>query len=304
MRKNVKQQLALRVLSTAALMAMVSSIATAAFAAEYNVKDGSVEIVAKDGVQSITQWADKDEGTYVTDDKGAIKDREDSKIVLTTKNKDTGETETTHNTVTITAEEKGDTANVTLKDVDIEVDTAKAKSGAIEIKGDGNTNLELNGNNTVLTENDWEEEHAAIEKADKYGTGTLTIKDDVNDDGSEKKVPIRTLPARCWQAVTMKPPPSAAVPGKIFVIRPTLPSPAVRLRQSAETMAAAVLAAAADPAVPARTSALRAMHTLLLLVMRALRSAALTLVEIASPLRTMPLSMHTVLMVLPLVMAV
>ena len=48
MRKNVKNQLALRVLSTAALMAMVSSIATAAFAAEYNVKDGSVEIVAKD----------------------------------------------------------------------------------------------------------------------------------------------------------------------------------------------------------------------------------------------------------------
>ena len=30
------------------------------------------------------------------------------------------------------------------------------------------------------------EEHAAIEKADPYGKGTLTIKDDVNDDGSEK----------------------------------------------------------------------------------------------------------------------
>ena len=186
MRKNVKKQLALRVLSTAALVAMVSSIATAAFAAEYNVKDGSVEIVAKDGVQSITQWADKDEGTYVTDDKGAIKDREDSNITLTTKNKDTGETETTSNTVTITAEEKGDTANVTLKNVDIRVDTGKAKSGAIEIKGDGNTNLELNGNNTVMVENGWEEEHAAIEKADKYGTGTLTIKDDVNDDGTAK----------------------------------------------------------------------------------------------------------------------
>ena len=186
MRKNVKKQLALRVLSTAALVAMVSSIATAAFAAEYNVKDGSVEIVAKDGVQSITQWADKDEGTYVTDDKGAIKDREDSDITLTTKNKDTGETETTHNTVTITAEEKGDTANVTLKDVDIEVNTTEAKSGAIEIKGDGNTNLELNGDNTVLVKNGWEEEHAAIEKADKYGTGTLTIKDDKNDDGTAK----------------------------------------------------------------------------------------------------------------------
>lgn len=186
MRKNVKQQLALRVLSTAALVAMVSSIATAAFAAEYNVKDGSVEIVAKDGVQSITQWADKDEGTFVKDEKGYINNRPDDDITLTTKNKDTGETETTSNTVTIDAKEDN-TANVTLKDVDIRVDTAEAKSGAIEIKGDGNTNLELNGNNTVLTENDWEEEHAAIEKADKYGKeGTLTIKDDVNDDGKPK----------------------------------------------------------------------------------------------------------------------
>ena len=183
MRKNVKQQLALRVLSTAALMAMVSSIATAAFAAEYNVKDGSVEIVAKDGIQSITQRDDT--GAFVKDEKGDIDHRPDDDIILTTKNKDTGETETTSNTVTIDAKE-GNTANVTLQDVDIEVNTTEAKSGAIEIKGDGNTNLELNGDNTVLVTNQWHEEHAAIEKADKYGTGTLTIKDDVNDDGSEK----------------------------------------------------------------------------------------------------------------------
>ena len=75
---------------------------------------------------------------------------------------------------------------MTLKNVDIRVDTTKAKSGAIEIKGNGNTNLELNGDNTVLVKNDWEEEHAAIEKADKYGKGTLTITDDVNDDGTAK----------------------------------------------------------------------------------------------------------------------
>ena len=187
MRKNVKKQLALRVLSTAALVAMVSSIATAAFAAEYNVAEGSVEIVAKDGSQSITQWADKDKGTFVKDENGDnIDHRPDSKIVLTTKDKTTGKTETTHNTVTITAENEGDTANVTLKDVDIEVNTTEAKSGAIEIKGDGHTNLELNGDNTVLVENDWEEEHAAIEKADKYGKGTLTITDDKNDDGTAK----------------------------------------------------------------------------------------------------------------------
>lgn len=185
MRKNVKQQLALRVLSTAALMAMVSSIATAAFAAEYNVAKGSVEIVAAGGEQRITQRDDT--GAFVKDENGDIDNRPDSKIVLTTKNKDTGETETTHNTVTITAETENDTANVTLQDVHLEVDTTEAKTGAIEIKGDGNTKLELNGNNTVLTENRWSEGHAAIEKADKNGHGTLTIKDDVNDDNISKK---------------------------------------------------------------------------------------------------------------------
>ena len=184
MRKNVKQQLALRVLSTAALVAMVSSIATAAFADTYDLTKGSVEIVAKDGIQSITQRDDT--GAFVKDEKGEnIDNRQDDDITLTTKNKDTGETETTSNTVTIDAKE-GNTANVTLQDVHIEVDTTDAKSGAIEIKGDGDTKLELNGDNTVLVENGWSEEHAAIEKADAYGTGTLTIKDDVNDNGTAK----------------------------------------------------------------------------------------------------------------------
>lgn len=186
MRKNVKKQLALRVLSTAALMAMVSSIATAAFADTYDLNKGSVDILAEGGKQYITQWEDKDNDTCVKDGEGKeIRDREDSDITLTTKDETTGETKTTSNTVTIDAKE-GNTANVTLKDVDIKVNTTEAKSGAIEIKGDGDTNLELNGNNTVQVKNNGSEEHAAIEKADKYGTGTLTIKDDVNDDGSKK----------------------------------------------------------------------------------------------------------------------
>ena len=184
MRKNVKKQLALRVLSTAALVAMVSSIATAAFAAEYNVAKGSVEIVAKDGIQSITQRDDT--GAFVKDENGDIDHRPDDDITLTTKNKDTGETETTSNTVTITAENKGDTANVTLKDVHIETESSWNNSGSapIEIKGNGDTNLELNGDNTVLS---GDRHHAAIEKADKNGTGTLTIKDDLNDDNSTPK---------------------------------------------------------------------------------------------------------------------
>ena len=187
MRKSVKQQLALRVLSTAALMAMVSSIATAAFADTYDLNKGSVDILAEDGNQYITQWEDKDNNLCVKDDKGEdIRNRLDDDITLTTKDETTGETKTTSNTVTIDAKEDN-TANVTLKDVHIEVDTADTKSGAIEIKGDGDTNLELNGNNTVLVTNQWfKDEHAAIEKADTYGKGTLTIKDDVNDDDSKK----------------------------------------------------------------------------------------------------------------------
>lgn len=180
MRKNVKKQLALRVLSTAALVAMVSSIATAAFAAEYNVKDGSVEIVAKDGSQRITQWVNKDIGIYVQDDNGEdIRDREDSDIVLTTKG------ETTSNTVTITAEEKKDTANVTLQDVFINREGAWSSDSeaALTVKGDGNTSIELNGNNTLSSTG----AHAGLEKTDAECSGTLTITDDKNNDRSDKK---------------------------------------------------------------------------------------------------------------------
>ena len=186
MRKNVKKQLALRVLSTAALVAMVSSIATAAFAAEYNVAEGSVEIVAKDGSQSITQWADKDKGTFVKDENGDnIDHRPDSKIVLVTKDETTGETKPTSNTVTITAEEKGDTANVTLKDVFINREGARNSDAeaALTVKGDGDTNIELNGNNTLSSTG----AHAGLEKTDAECSGTLTITDDKNDDGSEKE---------------------------------------------------------------------------------------------------------------------
>lgn len=169
MRKNVKKQLALRVLSTAALMAMVSSIATAAFAEEYDLNKGSVTVETKDNGN-----------TYVTQANTDINNHPDDTGVTITSNG-----EKTSNTITVETA-KDQTTNVTLQDVNIEVNTSEAKSGAIEIKGDGDTNLELNGNNTVQVKNNWSEEHAAIEKADKYGTGTLTIKDDVNNDGSEK----------------------------------------------------------------------------------------------------------------------
>lgn len=183
MRKSVKQQLALRVLSTAALMAMVSSIATAAFADTYDLNKGSVTVETKEnGITYVTQLDNTQKDGYARNDKDDILHDYQDKTGVTI----TSGGEKTSNTITVETA-KDQTTDVTLDNVHIEVNTTKAKSGAIEIKGDGDTNLELNGDNTVLVENGWSEEHAAIEKADKNGHGTLTIKDDLNDDNSTPK---------------------------------------------------------------------------------------------------------------------
>ena len=168
MRKNVKKQLALRVLSTAALLAMVSSIATAAFADTYDLNKGSVTVETKDNGN-----------TYVTQANTDINNHPDDTGVTITSNG-----EKTSNTITVETA-KDQTTNVTLQDVDIERKSSWNDSGSapIEIKGNGDTNLELNGNNTVLSGN---KNHAGIEKADVNGTGTLTITDDVNDNGKPK----------------------------------------------------------------------------------------------------------------------
>ena len=183
MRKNVKKQLALRVLSTAALMAMVSSIATAAFADTYDLNTGSVTVETKDDGYTYVTQTDTKTGDFAQNSKGdtldGYKDTDPKGVTITSDNKKTS------NTITVETADK-QTTNVTLDKVNIEVNTSEAKSGAIEIKGDGDTNLELNGNNTVQVKNNGGDAHAAIEKADKYGHGTLTIKDDVNDDGTAK----------------------------------------------------------------------------------------------------------------------
>ena len=181
MRKNVKQQFALRVLSTAALMAMVSSIATAAFADTYDLNKGSVDILAEGGEQRITQWEDKDNNLCVKDGEGKeIRDREDSNITLTTKDKTTDETKTTSNTVTIDAKD-GNTAKVTLDNVNIDV--YGSSKAALTVTGDGNTEIELNGDNTLISGRG----HAGLEKADDVSHGSLTIKDDLNNNGSKKE---------------------------------------------------------------------------------------------------------------------
>ena len=181
MRKNVKKQLALRVLSTAALVAMVSSIATAAFADTYDLNTGSVTVETKeDGFTYVTQLDNTQKDGYARNDKDDIlHDYQDKTGVTITSNGNP-----TENTITVETA-KDQTTDVTLDNVDIEQPDSywSSVSAPIEIKGNGNTNLELNGDNTVLSGN---RNHAGIEKADVNGTGTLTIKDDVNDNGKPK----------------------------------------------------------------------------------------------------------------------
>ena len=166
MRKNVKKQLALRVLSTAALMAMVSSIATAAFAEEYDLNKGSVTVETKDNGN-----------TYVTQANTETTDHLDTTGVTITSNG-----EQTSNTITVDTA-KDQTTNVTLQDVNIQKDEWDNKSAAMTIKGEGDTEIELNGDNTLISGH----YHAGLEKADDVSHGSLTIKDDLNNDNRTEK---------------------------------------------------------------------------------------------------------------------
>ena len=165
MRKNVKKQLALRVLSTAALLAMVSSIATAAFAEEYDLNKGSVTVETKDNGN-----------TYVTQANTETTDHLDTTGVTITSNGDP-----TSNTITVETA-KDQTTNVTLQDVNIKEDQWSG-GAAMTINGKGDTEIELNGDNTLISGN----YHAGLEKAGDVSQGSLTIKDDKNNNGSDKK---------------------------------------------------------------------------------------------------------------------
>lgn len=179
MRKNVKQQLALRVLSTAALMAMVSSIATAAFADTYDLNKGSVTVETKeDGITYVTQLDNTQKDGYARNDNDDILHDYQDKTGVTI----TSYGKQTENTITVDTA-KDQTTDVTLQDVNIQKDQWSSGSAAMTIKGEGDTEIELNGDNTLISGN----YHAGLEKADDVSQGSLTIKDDLNNDNRTEK---------------------------------------------------------------------------------------------------------------------
>lgn len=179
MRKNVKKQLALRVLSTAALMAMVSSVATAAFADTYDLNTGSVTVETKDdGITYVTQEDKTQEDGYARNDNNDILNEHPDSTGVTI----TSDDKKTSNTITVETA-KDQTTNVTLQDVNIQKDEWDNKSAAMTIKGEGDTEIELNGDNTLISGH----YHAGLEKADDVSHGSLTIKDDLNNDNRTEK---------------------------------------------------------------------------------------------------------------------
>lgn len=171
------KKLALRVLSTAAVLSIVSSIAAPAFADVYDLTKGDISVgFNEDNKQTVTQTDDK--GNYVKnkDDK-EIKDLVDENVTITTKDAETDEVKTTDNTVTVKSD-KGQTAKVTLEDVNIK----SSEKAAMTVTGNGSVQLELNGKNTLDSSD--ADGHAGLEKNAVEGKGSLYIKDDDKDGGS------------------------------------------------------------------------------------------------------------------------
>ena len=175
MRINTNRKLALRVLSTATFLAMVSSIATAAFADTYDLTKGSVTVNAKSNGTYVTQ-TDAD-GNYVKNSNNVELNnyKDETPVTLTTKG------EETDNTASIYTE-KGVSTTVTLDNVNI--NASGTDKAAIDTKG--KVTLELDGNNTLTGG----EGHAALEKySSDIGGGisnsnyTLTLQDKNTADG-------------------------------------------------------------------------------------------------------------------------
>lgn len=161
-----------RIAALALACAMMTGMTLPAFAATYDIASGSIDIHATENGNLISQWfMNGEQKEYASDSSGYIQDREDNEITITGTS--------TGNTVTIDAD-KDQTANVTLDNV--EINASSTGQAAVDVTGSGNTNIELNGNNTLTSGYG----HAGLEHNKTDDSGTLTIQDEKNDDGSAK----------------------------------------------------------------------------------------------------------------------
>lgn len=168
--KTARRSTGKRAAALALTAALVVGMTLPAFAGTWYIENGDISISAGESGNDVTQ-----NGTTTEND---------TDTVIT--NRDTSTASS--NTVTIDADE-GKTVNVTLDNVTINVDEGyehgydpNAYKTAVSVTGSGNTNIELNGNNTLTSGYG----HAGLEHNKTDDSGTLTIQDEKNDDGSAK----------------------------------------------------------------------------------------------------------------------
>lgn len=153
--KTARRSTGKRAAALALTAALVVGMTLPAFAQDWFIENGDITISAGENGNNVTQ--------------GSTTKENDTDTVI----KSNG---SSSNTVTIHADE-GKTVDVTLENVNI--DTSETGKAAVSVTGSGNTNIELNGNNT-LTSGGW---HAGLEhnkETDSEGnetSGTLTITD-------------------------------------------------------------------------------------------------------------------------------
>ena len=168
--KTARRSTGKRAAALALTAALVVGMTLPAFAQDWYIEDGDISISAGESGNNVTQ--------------GGTTTENDTDTVIKSKDSSTASS----NTVTIDAGE-GKTVNVTLDNVTINVDEGyehgydpNAYKTAVSVTGSGNTNIELNGNNTLTSGYG----HAGLEHNKTDDSGTLTIQDEKNDDGSAK----------------------------------------------------------------------------------------------------------------------
>ena len=139
----------------AAALLVAAFLPTAALADNWYLEDGDITVSATESGQTVSQ------GDVTKEDSAPVIGNRDAEA-------------STDNTVTIVAD-KNATANVTLKDANIDI--SAERKAAVKTDGEGDVTLTIAGENTVKSG----EHHAGVEKTND---GNLTITTDGSSQGS------------------------------------------------------------------------------------------------------------------------
>lgn len=159
----------LRIFSTATFLAMIASCSVSAFAGTYDLNNGDVYVEVKNDqhyVSQVTHYNDDGSREYYKDEDGThdgSKAETDNQVTITSNG------EKTTSTVEVKTKDENQVANITLDNVNIDAsdrasdykngyywvsgdydDSVTNTRSAVSVRGAGTTNIELDGDNTLV----------------------------------------------------------------------------------------------------------------------------------------------------------